>query len=251
MSDETAKESEKNSLNVLSIDFDVFQNVTADALKACYPDGHDMSTNMSRIVWSGYYANPNTHDMLDGVTINQPLLDEFINGVKKCRNNIPVLVANSHVNIYDFIRNNMYARNITKLNLINADLHHDMCNDNYTMDCGNWIKYVAQDYDAKITWIANPVSPDIFGLDEKITNHMKFDFSDVDFEKIDLLFMCRSDPWFPPHLDKYFDRVVKILCIKFTDISGEKGITTPREMTDLVGNQKAIIDRMRSGKTDD
>lgn len=45
------------SLKVLSIDFDYFQNVNADTIRSCYPDGIDLPTELSTIVWSGYYAN--------------------------------------------------------------------------------------------------------------------------------------------------------------------------------------------------
>lgn len=48
------------TLNVLSIDFDYFQKVSKDVLMNCYPDGLDLSTELSIFTWSGYYNNPNS-----------------------------------------------------------------------------------------------------------------------------------------------------------------------------------------------
>ena len=45
------------TLNVLSIDFDYFQKVSKDVLMNCYPDGLDLSTELSIFTWSGYYNN--------------------------------------------------------------------------------------------------------------------------------------------------------------------------------------------------
>lgn len=56
-------------LKVLSVDFDYFQNVTVDTICNCYPDGIDLPTELSTIVWSGYYANDRTRDKLSSVTI--------------------------------------------------------------------------------------------------------------------------------------------------------------------------------------
>ena len=67
------------NLKVLSIDFDYFQNVDADTIRSCYPDGIDLSTELSTIVWSGYYANDRTRNKLSSVTI----LNDELNLLRK------------------------------------------------------------------------------------------------------------------------------------------------------------------------
>lgn len=45
-----------DTFHILSIDFDFFQNVTPETLEH-YPDGVDVSTEMSTLIWSLCYAN--------------------------------------------------------------------------------------------------------------------------------------------------------------------------------------------------
>ena len=42
-------------MNILSIDFDYFQNVTKDKIHL-YPDGIDLGTTLSEITWGCKYA---------------------------------------------------------------------------------------------------------------------------------------------------------------------------------------------------
>ena len=98
------------SLKVLSIDFDYFQNVDADTIRSCYPDGIDLPTELSTIVWSGYYANDRTRNKLSSVTILNDelnLLRKLLTSKDNFRVSTPVLIANSHVHIYDFIHEYM------------------------------------------------------------------------------------------------------------------------------------------------
>ena len=126
-------------LYILSVDFDYFQMVKADRLKTCYPDGHDLSTQLSEVVWSSYYAMPDSMAKLKEVSVNKAKIQQMQMIFKMCRKNIPVKVASSHVQIYDFISDEMRKSKLYKLNLTNVDLHHDMFNDNFEMDCGNWM----------------------------------------------------------------------------------------------------------------
>ena len=42
----------KKELNVLSIDYDFFQTVDIDTLATCYPDGHDLPTEIANVIWA-------------------------------------------------------------------------------------------------------------------------------------------------------------------------------------------------------
>ena len=95
------------TLNVLSIDFDYFQKVSKDVLMNCYPDGLDLSTELSIFTWSGYYNNPNSAKELQTVGI----LEDELNHLKKLllsdriSDDAEVMVTNSHVFIYELIHN--------------------------------------------------------------------------------------------------------------------------------------------------
>ena len=66
----------KPTLKVLSIDFDFFQEVDVETL-FYYPDGHDFSTDFSKFIWAGHYANSHDAELLEKVTVNQKLLTEI------------------------------------------------------------------------------------------------------------------------------------------------------------------------------
>ena len=82
------------ALNILSIDFDFFQIVNKDTLLTCYPDGHDLSTELSKIVWADYYVNPKTKDKLNAVKANHKLIGNLQKKLKQTNKAANVLVAN-------------------------------------------------------------------------------------------------------------------------------------------------------------
>ena len=43
-------------INILSIDFDYFQNVDSKTLLMHYPDGIDLPEELSRFIWASHYA---------------------------------------------------------------------------------------------------------------------------------------------------------------------------------------------------
>lgn len=222
-----------NALNILSIDFDFFQNTTADIMSRCYPDGIDLPTSISRIVWSSYYATPTTLKDLNSVTIDQKNLDTLSVKLTGCKTDIPVMITNSHVKIYDFIHGLMLKNNLLKLNVTNIDMHNDMINNNYELDCGNWLKFISDDYDTSITWIAKPASFEMYGLDKTAFNMIKTDLTDIDPQTIDAIFLCRSDAWLPPHLDIHFDQLKAFISKRFSDVSIEADVASPRNITKL------------------
>ena len=125
---------------VLSIDFDFFQNTTKDIL-VHYPDGVDVPSEISTIVWGSYYVGPKK-EIIESVTLNRGLFCQMMAILSKLRSDIPVKIANSHVNAYDFIHQ---YRNGKEVAVFNVDLHHDLFNDNPELDCGNWLKHLKDD----------------------------------------------------------------------------------------------------------
>lgn len=88
-------------MQILSIDFDFFQNTTKDAI-ANYPDGIDLPTKLSLLVWATHYAT--NEELLRTVTINDTLLHDIKNILKNQDHDIPVMIANSHIHAYNFIK---------------------------------------------------------------------------------------------------------------------------------------------------
>ena len=150
----------KQRLRVLSIDFDYFQVVDKDTVQSCYPDGIDLDTNLSTIVWAGHYAIPSQKEKLDKVFCNQEelrLIQHILNN--NCKATAPVCIANSHVHIYDFIHESMESFAATSVDVTNVDMHHDLFNGNPNLDCGNWLMHIHNEIpNTRISWVANPVS---------------------------------------------------------------------------------------------
>lgn len=232
---------------VLSIDFDFFQDATKDALHH-YPNGVDVSSELSTLVWGKYYIPP-TKDIIESVTINRLLYCQMMAILSNLRPDIPVKIANSHKHIYDFIHEHREDKSVA---VFNVDLHHDLFNDNSEIDCGNWLKHLKEDLpDTNIHWIARPVSLECYGIDDKDipveTNFEKI--KDIDF---DAVFLCRSDPWLPPHLDGYFDRMVELCASVFDNALAEKQVLKPRDVSGIIEAEQKIYDEyneiMKRGK---
>lgn len=234
MSDNTQK-----CLKVLSIDFDYFQNVDVNTLRTCYPDGIDLSTELSTIVWAGYYANPKTKDKLNHVTIldkELKLLRRLLTSKNNTKVSTPILIANSHVYIYDFIHKYMNKFNATDVNIVNIDMHHDLFNNNANLDCGNWLSHIHDDYKnhCHISWIANPVSNLCYDFDETINSLVENSIESIIDCKFDIVFLCRSDNWLAPHLDTYFNDLVKLISLHFTDVCIEKAVQKSRDIYSII-----------------
>lgn len=236
-------------MNILSIDFDFFQKVDKDTLMTCYPDGNDLGTELSKLVWSNYYTKySKTKTRLEAVKIDMDMLDGMVEIVAKTgihNSEIPVLIANSHVHVYDFIKG-LYKEN-EDLHVVNVDLHHDMFNNNPNVDCGNWVKHIKDEIkDAKVTWIANAVSKEIFG--PEYLENVKYDYSSISDMIFDAIFICRSDMWLPPHLDLYFDYFIHDIGTLFDHVRIEKSVMAQRDIKKLIKQTEDQIDRMRKSE---
>ena len=224
-------------MRVLSIDFDYFQNVSEKVL-LCYPDGIDNNTTMSEIAWGGRYANPRNE--IDKVGIMKKEFDAIKRKLRTIDPACPIMIAGSHKHIYDFICG-LCDENET-LSVVNVDMHHDFTNDSPELDCGNWLSYLAERQKNgggkfRFTWVANPVSASMYDLDDPdepdlnlLKSLMLTSLSEIKGRSFDAIFLCRSDTWSPPHLDKYFTELCDLMREHFKNGVIEKDIDKPRTM---------------------
>lgn len=219
-------------LKILSIDFDYFQNVNPFTLQYCYPDGIDLPTAISSIVWAGHYANPKTKKLLDDVTILENELNELRHVLHhNIQNTAPVMITNSHVHIYDFIHEACENMGADTVNILNIDMHHDIYNQSETLDCGNWVRHIMSDFkDAHLSWIANPVSFQMYEMDDYLQQIVMKSIKKIRHCKFDAVFLCRSDNWFVPHLDNHFHELVQLIASKFPHTIIESSVEQPRNI---------------------
>lgn len=221
-------------MKVLSIDFDYFQNTKKEQI-SLFPDGVDNSTFISEIIWGDHYATYG--DELNSIGIMEDELEALKRLLMKQSKRAKVMICNSHKHIFDFVFK--YIKKEENIQLVNIDMHHDMINDNKKLDCGNWISFMIkaqQERKAKLSfeWIANPISLDVYGIEDLFQINFKDkspvlpSIKAIENNSYDLIFLCRSDIWLPPHLDCYFTEIYDLIAKKFSNVVVEKGIETER-----------------------
>jgi hypothetical protein len=251
------------TLKVLSVDWDYFVNAEMDPRVKYFPDGgsEDIPTDIQDFIWTMRYTQ--YKDELLSIKSDRSqlfLFNKILNNSSPAHlNDISnLLICDSHKNIYDFIIST--TRNIEimmgagfdfNLEIINIDFHHDLYNIKdidgnriSQINCGNWVwqlfKYFLSDSSIiKYKWIRRKTSDmkeyniacDYFKDNSCIDISDDVGITDdvLNFNP-DIIFICRSREWSPPHLDKSFIRQTKRLCDqnKFWNTMIEKDIFEDR-----------------------
>lgn len=221
---------QNKTFKILSIDFDFFADVTQKELMH-YPDGIDYPTDLTCIIWASHYM---THgDILNSININKKLYKDLIYLLNCQKLHTPTLITNSHIHAFNFIEQNF---NNKQIELTHIDWHHDMINENRKMDCGNWISFLKKKHpDTIVKWVTREESVKCYGLtSEEIKQaDVKFNFKEFEYTQFDAIFLCRSDSWTPPHLDKYFNKLVNICADLIFDIKIEECVKKPRDLSEI------------------
>ena len=196
-------------MNILSIDFDYFIDTDITVRSEIFPSGEDADAETVRKLWQeAYAAHPEIREI--GVIPAYDLL---------CRK-LPALVegakafasADSHRDIYDFICSHCPAEPQVKseIRIVNVDFHHD----NYCMyggrvTCANWLRKIIEAYhipSENICWVRREDS-ETSSLEGEFPYLMTTDLSGVLSGEYDLIFVCLSPEWTPPHLLEYYERL--------------------------------------------
>lgn len=226
-------------MKVLSIDFDYFQKASADTLRN-YPDGHDFCGELSSTIWATHYAQ---HDLKDDVKLANGELLKMKNIILNQPESINGFVSHTHLHIYDFIHQNVPLDE--PLEVVNIDMHHDMFNDNEEVDCGNWLSHISKEYDNfKLKWIANKASKSVYGISksEQLDKLVETKLDSIKNEKFDLIFLCRSDMWLPPHLDHAFIDLANIVMTRFERVKYTNVCLEPRDYEDMAMEYKKVLE---------
>ena len=214
-------------INVLSIDWDYFVDADIDFRLKYFPDGNEgISSILQNNIWGSHYGNSSEELLSVG------LLDcysEFLEDISdSLAIHVPseIMVVESHRHIYEAIHSVQKRLRRKFLDLTNIDFHHDVYNPfcNHMVDCGNWLNHIMREFPvgsssygySKYYWIGQDTSDvDIVAGDPNVEGKLVYstDMLDVDVRNTewDLVFLCRSDMWSPPHLDKYFIELANIL----------------------------------------
>lgn len=261
---------------VLSIDWDYLVNATMEERIMMFPDGgsEKFPDNLSQIIWTGRYAeNPKLLD----IGVDFEALDIIKDFISTHCHDIPVIVKDSHGAIWDSITK--YGSTDTFIEVINIDFHHDAyVNDMSYVDCGNWVNCLFENRpraprnkrnkdshnrnpralknkDSHYYWIARKDSDDRVPMEVQQLNYIvKKDLNFLktldDFE-CDLLFICRSGFWSPPHMDNefmnFYDWCIEQMSL-FTPYSVSREVEKSRyteKMCLAITEQRKAYERIR------
>lgn len=235
----------KQPYRVLSIDFDYFQNTTMHTVKNYYPDGIDLPTDVTSIVWSSMYSKSSLgYQAIQDVTINQALINQA-KVIMEAQRDIPVVIRNSHLHIWREIENRCVRGQ--SILLTHIDFHDDMTNGNEKfdiVDCGNWLHFLMRFYNTNFYWFTRKTATECYGIDPKELPIFVDDLTHLMYtnQQYDFIFICRSDPWLPPHLDADFDKLVDFCERRFSDVDVEDTAREPRSMASIMEMAKQIDD---------
>lgn len=232
-------------MKILSIDWDYFIDATMSQRMSMFPDGgnENLPAYIANILWVSHYDGK-----LENIGIKEKDLEVAKDLIANNFNKI--MIADSHKHIYDFIQNN-FDEDI--IEVTNIDFHHDLYGINdierCDVDCGNWMVKLCDEYDCSYRWVKQSDSDD--ELDNK--NFCEIENAtilDLIKEKFDLLYICKSSIWSPPHLDKYFiDAFLPLIEQTDIEVTYEKTVFDDRYneiFLKMVNENKAMIQSIKN-----
>lgn len=203
-------------LKVLSIDWDYFIDATETQRLMLFPDGgnENLGIKLTTNIWTTHYLprdgvlNISTSEDYETIKtyLKTLLVDNKLGSVSK-------VVTDSHKVIYDVVQP-FYQRPIE---LIHIDHHSDLYNIGQDVNCGNWLNFLFDKAEhLRVNWVHNKDSE----IDSETMDRYKSRLTETSkpLSQVlvpgyipDVLFLCRSSCWSPPHLDSSFDELVDLL----------------------------------------
>lgn len=216
-------------LRVLSIDFDYFVDATIEERIELFPDGNDdLPPELNTYVWVTHYAeeiyNPRM-SRLKSIGVREAELNQLKECIADwgCQAGA-IAIQESHKYILGYIENLLNRTICDSVSILHIDHHTDCYDIGEELNCGNWLncldrEIVRYDGGMEVTWVRNKDSDTEYSgaIRHRITDTCgNFDiYEDTKQffrgEAPDFIFLCKSSPWTPPHLDDYFDQLAKVL----------------------------------------
>lgn len=234
-------------IKALSIDWDYFADCPVDFRVSEFPDGgnEDLPEVVLDQVWMTRYGQCSK---LKDVKVDTSELVKLRMLLKSIISPYTVvIIAESHKDIYKYLEE--FRQTKMPVELYNIDFHHDVYDfQNDEVDCGNWLRmFVNSDKgheDDMFTWIRRK--------DSELSGNEVIDASSlVGIPKgittpFQLVFLCRSGAWSPPHLDKEF----LSLCRFLNKLSDKTSVVDQRAVVNRYNRQfkdnvKQYVDTLR------
>lgn len=231
-------------MRVLSIDWDYFISANMSERAVLFPDGgaEEVSEYVQDMIWMGRYVDPR----LEKIGVEKQAISDIKRILRKAdRGRTKYMIADSHKHIYDFILDNKHSWDDNIL-VANIDFHHDVYGKGSTeLHCGNWMIHLMNKYGSKgiYRWIARKDS-DFISYPR--LNTVVENFSSIEGDEFDLVYICRSGMWSPPHLDEEFKKAFKWIADK-KPTTVQQGIFESRyskEFRKAVKSHREVVGKM-------
>jgi ribosomal protein L37AE/L43A len=218
---------------VMSLDWDYYIDATKMQRFHLFPHVHDEKDAIADDAdrWSTEYAQK---EELSSIGIREDELNRTLNHIKNSKNKpTRFVVTESHEDIVLTVAQTKRETSMP-VHLVNVDHHHDAFltgdpDDPMDMNCGNWLRYMKDNLMIdRAAWIRSKDSEFFekqipegqIDLDE-IVGFEEFESHELN-ENVDVIFLCRSGGWSPPHLDQKFEKLI-------SDIEAQTGLTAERQ----------------------
>lgn len=242
----------KKTLNVLSIDYDYFMKFENDDISVLnsFPDGTEQFIGLSDYVWASRLACEYASGEIAKVSCNSDELFEVWKFLMKQRKSVPVLITNSHVHIYDFIKKHMKKHD--GLRVVNLDFHHDAYDRTDELNCGNWVNFLDREFSLEYDWVTSDCGWNAAGKKPGILEGRPRFRSISEFRKVnprfkpDIIFICRSDVWVPPHMDSQFLSFAFDVCGRFKNVRGNTEVLKKRDISKYVLQIKQSMEKINN-----
>jgi len=194
---------------ILSIDWDFFLNCPIELRMKFEQETEDNE------LWGNIYKKFKC--LKYNTNINELDYDFIIRFINK-QNCSDIYISNDHRIICDLIdeKFNNYLddddeeKNI-ELNITNVDFHHDCYVSilgNTPLNCASWLSclYEENNFNINSLWIAHDNSYDFW--DASYIDEYSTDIKDIENISYDMIFICKSKEYMPPHLDLNFIQMI-------------------------------------------
>lgn len=257
-----------NKLKVLSIDWDYFVAATASERASLFPDGGNekLAPILRSIIWASRYAAADSLSEIDVLDTVRSVTDDLAESVRR-HTPEAIWVSDSHAPAYQVILDALESTGKDTVDLVNIDFHHDVYGGNSgradEVNCGSWLRVldlVMENNDNFYTWVGHEDS-DMADWEDFNTELPKYGetrfttrLSDIDIADTDwdVVFLCRSDMWSPPHLDSDFvDTAYNLIDAvgAGVPVMGQRYVLSDRmdDLTDMIEQERGLREKCKRG----
>lgn len=193
-------------VSILSIDFDYFIAATAQERELYFPPGADeIAGDKLQSMWEERYRLfPQLRGI--GVTAQFFAMKNFLALSRVGRDRL--FTSDTHKSIKRLID---AVPKRQPVSIVNIDFHHDYYHffrgGNY-LNCGNWLRRVLEERpETRVKWIRREDSQ-IHSLEGEVPFEHTTELQSIFHRYYDLVFICRSPEWSPPHLSSRYQELV-------------------------------------------